>query len=126
MMEPKEYKSEEGQEKNYLIFVCKMCQHTLKAKDRDTMDNCVFLIDFTERTMKSDVDPECIDDPTLMRRTDVICPHCRHQEAVCYSETAKDRIRLIFVCRGCRKHWLKNEGENDDEEYFSEDDEAKN
>ena len=119
MLEPREFKHGD---RSSLQFDCKLCNSYCRAQDNDEMDNCVYRTDYTTRAENLHVDPECIKDPTLSRRRDVVCKWCSHNEAVTFTQPTKDRLNLIFVCCKCARHWTKGEGEKDEEEVFSDDD----
>ena len=118
MLDAKEHK---GDNSRFLKFECKLCNYYWDAPERSEVDNCVYRTDFTMRAENLQVDPECVNDPTLARRQDVICKHCGHNEAVNYTQPTKDRMKLIFVCTACKQYWCKGEGQMDDNEEFSED-----
>ena len=118
MLDAKEHRIEE---RRFLLFECKLCNNYQKAAIDSEADNCVYRTDFTMRAENLQVDPECVKDPTLQRRQDVLCKYCGHNEAVSYTQPTKDKMTLIFVCTRCQQYWTKGEGEADDHEVFSDD-----
>lgn len=102
-------------------FECKLCNNFVRAIEGSEVDNCVYRTDFTMRAENLQIDPECVKDPTLTRRQDILCKWCNHNEAVTFTQPTKDKMNLIFVCTRCRKHWTKGEGAKDDNESFSDD-----
>ena len=91
------------------------------TNENSEADNCVYRTDFTMRAENLQVDPECVKDPTLTRRKDVVCKWCGYHEAVSYTQPTKDKMTMIFVCTRCQQHWTKGEGQKDDHETFSDD-----
>ena len=118
MLDPRE--KTQG-DKHSLQFECKQCNSIQRTGEGDEHDYCVYRTDYTAKAEKLQVDPECISDPTLSRRRDVLCPFCEHQEAVSYTQVTKEKLNLIFVCTGCKKYWLRGEGAKDEAEVFSDD-----
>ena len=76
----------------YLTFECKICNNAIRIKEGDEVENCVYRTEFTMRAQKMKVDPECIKDPTLTRRGDVLCPYCGHEEAVTFTQSVGDKV----------------------------------
>ena len=119
MLDAKEVRIED--DRRYLTFECKICNNAIRIRDHDEMENCVYRTEFTMRAQKMKIDPECIKDPTLTRRGDVLCPYCGHNEAVTFTQGVGDKVQLVFVCthKDCKQHWFKRE--EDENEVFSED-----
>lgn len=101
-------------EKNELVFRCKVCTYTLEVdmqEDEDAEepkkheDLCVFRHDVLFVAKESIiVQPDIIYDPTLSRTYDYNCHVCGGKEAVFYrlSETiVSDAMAIIFVCCAC-------------------------
>ena len=102
--------------KHYLQFECKQCNRIQKTGENEEHHNCVYRTDYTAKAEKLQVDPECISDPTLSRRKDILCPFCKHTEAVSYTQVTKEKLNLIFVCTGCKNNWLRGQGAMDEAE----------
>ena len=84
MLEPKETKLDN--EDSYILeYWCKLCNRHEQATRGSEADNCVYKTDFTARAENFAVDSECIKDPTLARRRDIECPHCKYNEAVSFT-----------------------------------------
>ena len=98
MLDAKEHRLDE---RRFLQFECKLCNNYQRANEHSEMDNCVYRTDFTLRAENLQVDPECVKDPTLSRRKDVLCKWCGHNEAVNFTQPTKDKMNLIFVCTRC-------------------------
>lgn len=119
MLEPKEFSQDS--ERHFLLFECKLCKRNQRAVEGDELDNCVYRTDYTQKAENLQVDPECVKDPTLTRRRDIICKWCQHTEAVSFTQVTKEKLNLIFVCCKCTKHWHKGEGPQDDAQLYSDD-----
>jgi DNA-directed RNA polymerase subunit M/transcription elongation factor TFIIS len=141
MLQPKEQKTEDS-EFGRLIYDCRICGYFEKAKAGDEADHCVYRSSEQTQTGTNQaagggesgpkfffqVDKECVKDPTLSRRKDLICRKCGHNEAVTFMNPTKDRMNLIFVCTKCTFYWRKEKAEgdpvySDDEEDDNEEDE---
>ena len=62
-----------------------------------------------ERSWKSSVKGEMVDDPTLSRSTEDECPNCGHHEAVFFqaqSTRREESMKLVHVCLQCRHAYL--------------------
>jgi DNA-directed RNA polymerase subunit M/transcription elongation factor TFIIS len=92
-----------------LIYDCRICGYFEKAKIGDEVDNCVYKSEHQKLSDRFYVDKECIKDPTLSRRKNVLCSKCGHTEAVTYTNPTKDRMTLIYVCAACAHSWRKDE-----------------
>ena len=119
MLEPKEHIQDE---RHFLQFECKLCKRYQRAQEGCELENCVYQTDYGTRAENLQVDPECVKDPTLTRRRDVECKHCKHNEAVSFTQVTKERLNLIFVCCKCRGWWQKGEGAKDQLEMYSDSD----
>ena len=121
MLQPKEQKVEDG-EICRLVYDCRICGYFEKAKKDDEQDHCVYRSSEQQQSAQVTggaagdsqsffflVDKECVKDPTLSRRKDVICQKCQNQEAVTFTNPTKDRMKLIFVCTKCSNYWRKIE-----------------
>jgi DNA-directed RNA polymerase subunit M/transcription elongation factor TFIIS len=105
MLYPKESIIEEGSF-GRLVYECRICGHFEKARVDDEADNCVFKSEHLKMSEKfAAVDKECIKDPTLSRRKNVICAKCSNTEAVTFTQVTKERMNLIFVCTQCCYNW---------------------
>ena len=121
MLQAKEQETEVG---TRLVYECRICGHFEKAKQDDEADHCVYRSSEQQQTTGGTsgaageagsegprfiftVDKECVKDPTLSRRKDVVCRKCKHTEAVTFTNPTKDRMNLIFVCTKCTYYWRK-------------------
>ena len=134
MLQPKEQKTEDS-EFGRLIYDCRICGYFEKAKAGDEADHCVYRSSEQTQTGTNQaagggesgpkfffqVDKECVKDPTLSRRKDLICRKCGHNEAVTFMNPTKDRMNLIFVCTKCTFYWRKEKAEGDP--VYSDDEE---
>mmetsp|Transcript_20734 Transcript_20734/g.15248 ORF Transcript_20734/g.15248 Transcript_20734/m.15248 type:complete len:130 (-) Transcript_20734:19-408(-) len=116
LLYPKE-KSKDEMGAGRLIFECRICGNSEKAKEHDEADNCVYRSDYGKMTSGFSVDVECIKDPTLSRKP-VVCRKCANTEAVTFINPTKDRMNLVFVCTKCQFHWKKEE--LDENDFLSE------
>lgn len=105
-----------------LIYACRICGHFERAKEGDEADHCVYRSSGQQTSGAAEVagegpkfifqvDKECVKDPTLSRRKDVVCRKCNHTEAVTFTNPTKDRMNLIFVCTKCTYYWRKEDGQ---------------
>ena len=108
-------------ENHYLQFMCKQCNRSQRAVEGSEVENCVYRTDYTAKAENLQVDADCIKDPTLSRRRDILCKWCQHNEAVSFTQVTKEKLNLIFVCTRCTRHWQKGEGQQDEAEIYTED-----
>lgn len=109
MLQPKEEKvDEEGESR--LIYFCRICGNSEKAKPMDQADNCVYQSEVAkDSASETKVDKECIKDPTLTRNRDVQCPKCPCHEAVSFTNPTKQKMALVYVCTKCAHSWIKSD-----------------
>lgn len=74
MLQPKEKMDTDGP--SYLIYDCRTCGYSERARPYDEADNCVYRSEQTKMSDKFLVDTECIKDPCLARRIGHPCTKC--------------------------------------------------
>lgn len=133
MLQPKEQKTGEL-EIGRLIYDCRICGYFEKAKEGDEADHCVYRSSEQQSSGPGQsaggeskfvfhFDKECVKDPTLSRRKDLLCKKCGHNEAVTFMNPTKDRMNLIFVCTKCTYYWRKEKPAEGEVAKLSDDDE---
>ncbi|KAL3664013.1 hypothetical protein V7S43_010900 [Phytophthora oleae] len=87
-----------------LVFRCRNC-----GQSEDVEENCIYANELVKDTrVQLDVLPgDVIDDPTLQRDYDVVCPNCDHNGAVFIRSqdgVKQSTLALIWVClnRDCQ------------------------
>ena len=114
MLQPKEKQDGDGSTGGYLIYDCRTCGYSERAKPGDEADNCVYRSEQTKMSDKFLVDVECIKDPCLSRRIGRPCKRCGNTLAVTFTNPSKERMNLIFVCTQCTLYWRKDELDEND------------
>ncbi|GLD92523.1 hypothetical protein PINS_up001082 [Pythium insidiosum] len=87
-----------------LMFRCRNC-----GQAEEVEENCIYVNELVRDTrVQLDVLPaDVIDDPTLQRDDDVVCPNCGHNGAVFIRSqdgVKQSTLQLIWVClnRDCQ------------------------
>lgn len=90
-----------------LMYVCRRCDYEEEAKTP-----VVFKRELVKsaRDELAKIPSDVIDDPSLTRSTDIVCPECDHVGGVMMQGKplpTDEKIKLIFVClnRDCCHKW---------------------
>ena len=103
MLYPKENKME-----RILEFACRNCFHAESVDER-----CIYVNEIVKDTKSQleNIPDDIIDDPTLARSNDVICPKCTHTGGAYirnHEGGVDSTLGLIWVCTNleCRYRWI--------------------
>ena len=103
MLYPKEDK-----EIKQLMYACRNCDYKEIARN-----SCVYFNKITHDTdALSSINPDVIEDPTLLLSYKIPCPRCHLKECVLFqsdSSKAEGRMKLYYVCRNvhCKHRWTQ-------------------
>ena len=96
-----------------LVYICRICHYQEQAEEKNEYDNCVYLTDLEAKEKELLVNPDIIDDPTLMKREIDKCSNpnkqCNNKVVVCFYHITKNEFSLVYVCTKCRYYWRQQE-----------------
>ena len=75
-------------EEGTLEFVCKTCDNVERVRNQGSIEDAlIYRNELVRSKQQVIIDPEFCHDPTMMRKRNVCCPKCQHNEAVCFLHT---------------------------------------